>query len=72
MRRRPLVQRAAGPAAIEIAPASLYEALKAIDVARTTGDLQLDFQQPRVQIEFFNRIGRDCEFAARPGSSPSA
>ena len=66
MRRRPLVQRAAGPAAIEIAPASLYEALKAIDVARTTGDLQLDFQQPRVQIEFFNGIQRLRSLRASP------
>jgi|SRR5450755_1147983 len=38
----------AGPTAIEIAPASLCVALKAIDATRATCDLQLDFRRPHV------------------------
>jgi hypothetical protein len=46
MRRRHFVQRPAGPTAIEIAPASLCVALRAIDATRATFDLQLDFRWP--------------------------
>jgi len=38
----------AGPTAIEIAPASLCVALKAIDATRATCDPQLGFRRPHV------------------------
>jgi hypothetical protein len=48
MRRRPFVQRPAGPTAIEIAPASLCVTLRAIDATRATFELHLDVRRTYV------------------------